>query len=133
MPALSDYPLRDARPAARNIAWYNKKHWYTGWTMHDDSLVQALRALGHPDRLRLLRLLDDVGQFPDNLVDPRAVGVCVNDLAAAAGLPQSTTSYHLGLLDRAGLLDITEHGQWRYVRPRGEALKRTAASVKALA
>ena len=70
--------------------------------------------------------------FPGNLVDVRAVGVCVNDLAKAAGLPQSTTSHHLGLLQKAGLLVITEHGQYRYARPDTAAFAGLGAGVSGL-
>lgn len=101
--------------------------------MNDDDLARTLKLLGHPDRVRLLRLLGEPGRFPSNLVDPRAVGVCVNDLATAAGLPQSTTSHHLGLMQKAGLLETTEHGPWRYVRPRRAAFGELGAAVAALA
>ncbi len=99
----------------------------------DDDLARTLKVLGHPDRVRLLRLLGEPARFPTNLVDPRVVGVCVNDLAAAAGLPQSTTSHHLGLLLKAGLLEATEHGPWRYVRPRTAAFQALAVALAGLA
>lgn len=99
----------------------------------DDDLARHLKLLGHPDRLMLLRLLGTPGAFPGNLVDTRAIGVCVNDLATAAGLPQSTTSHHLGLMQKAGLLETTEHGSWRYVRPRREAFADLAAALATLA
>jgi ArsR family transcriptional regulator len=99
----------------------------------DEQLARQLKVLGHPDRLALLRLLVTPGAFPGNLVDARAVGVCVNDLAAAAGLPQSTASYHLGLMQKAGLLVTAEHGQWRYVRPNGPAFDNLAAALAAFA
>jgi DNA-binding transcriptional ArsR family regulator len=85
-------------------------------------LARCLKVLGHPDRLRLLQLARTPSAFPDNLVDPLVVGVCVNDLARAAGLPQSTASRHLGLLHDEELVEITSHGQWRYVRPSDAAL-----------
>jgi DNA-binding transcriptional ArsR family regulator len=95
----------------------------------DTKLAQQLKVLGHPDRLHLLRLMGTPERFPGNLVDVRAVGVCVNDLAKAAELPQSTTSHHLSLLQKAGLLLIVEHGQWRYVRPDPAAFRRLGATV----
>jgi ArsR family transcriptional regulator len=99
----------------------------------DEILARRLKVLGHPDRLRLLRLLTQPERFPGNLVDPVRVGICVNDLAKAAGLPQSTTSHHLGLLQEAGLLVSTEHGSWRYIRPDGAAFAELGAAVKGLA
>lgn len=96
------------------------------------ALTRRLKALGHPDRLRLLRLMTDESSFPGNLVDVGSVGVCVNDLAKQAGLPQSTTSHHLGVMSKAGLLEVTDHGQWRYVRPRASALREVSASIDQL-
>ena len=95
----------------------------------DARLATQLKLLGHPDRLRLLRLMGQPERFPGNMVDVRVVGVCVNDLAKAAELPQSTTSHHLSLLGKAGLLITTEHGQWRYVRPDAAAFARLGGLV----
>ena len=94
-----------------------------------DERVTRLKALAHPDRLRLLELLDEPEHFPENLVDPRSVGVCVNDLAKAAELPQSTASHHLSILEKAGLLTTTRHGQWKYARPDAAALAELGAMV----
>ena len=98
----------------------------------DQELVRTLKALGHPGRLQLLRLLASPDRFPSNLVDPCSVGVCVNDLARAAELPQSTASHHLKLLEEAGLVVTTVHGSWHYVRIRTEAFERLGASIAAL-
>src|SRR4051794_37498907 len=89
----------------------------------DEALARALKTLGHPARIQLFRLLASPELFPSNLVDPRTIGVCVNDLAKAAGLPQSTASHHLTLLQEAGLLQTTEHGPWRYIRADAKALR----------
>lgn len=102
-------------------------------TTDDSRLANQLKVLGHPDRLRLLRLMGMPASFPGNLVDVLAVGVCVNDLAKAAALPQSTTSHHLGLLQKCGLLVITEHGQWRYARPDARAFAALGAGVSGIA
>lgn len=99
----------------------------------DGAVARQLKVLGHPDRLKLLRLLASPERFPGNLVDPRQVGICVNDLAKAAGLPQSTTSHHLGLLQEAGLLISTEHGPWRYIRANQDAFRQLAADLIGLA
>jgi ArsR family transcriptional regulator len=102
-------------------------------TPTDDTLANQLKVLGHPDRLKLLRLLAQPEKFPGNLVDARAIGICVNDLARASGLPQSTTSHHLSLLQKAGLLVSTEHGSWRYIRPDQANFRRLADLVAGLA
>lgn len=96
------------------------------------ALARQFKALGHPDRLKLLRLLSSPERFTCNLVDSRQVGICVNDLAKAAGLPQSTTSYQLGLLQAAGLVISTEHGPWRYIRANQEAFQYLASDLLGL-
>lgn len=100
--------------------------------LDDATRVKQLKSLAHPDRLRLLRLLSSPRLFPANLVDPRTIGICVNDLAKAATLPQSTTSYHLSLLQDAGLVTVTEHGQWRYTRIDTRALSDLCDMLSAL-
>ena len=97
-----------------------------------DSLLPVLKALAHPHRLALVALMQRPEQFPDNLVDPSTIGVCVNDLAKAAGLAQSTASYHLGALREAGLVEETPHGQWRYVRVRPDGFAGLADDIGAL-
>lgn len=96
-------------------------------------MTAGLKALAHPDRVALVHLMQATARFPDNLVSVREVGVCVNDLAREARMPQSTVSTHLATLARAGLLEVTRHGQWRYVRPDAAAFARLADAVKALA
>src|SRR5258708_4137087 len=95
----------------------------------DLDLIRSLKALGHPTRLQLIKLLATPELFKANLVDPRTVGVCVNDLARTAELPQSTTSHHLAVLEDAGLIVITKHGPWHYARPRRDAFKNLAAGI----
>ncbi|MBC7542314.1 MAG: helix-turn-helix transcriptional regulator [Candidatus Sericytochromatia bacterium] len=101
--------------------------------MTNVDLARALKVLGHPARLQLLQLLAEPDRFPQNMVDPKQVGVCVNDLAKATGLPQSTASHHLSLLHEAGLIVITEHGSWRYIRSDRVQFGTVAAAVSALA
>ncbi len=98
----------------------------------DEALARTLKVLGHPARLHLLRLLAEPERFPHNLVDPRQVGVCVNDLAKATGLPQSTVSHHLSLLHEAGLLVTTEHGSWRYIRANRDRFGDLASALTGL-
>lgn len=97
-----------------------------------DDRVTRLKALAHPDRLRLVELLGEHERFPDNLVDTREVGICVNDLAQAAGLPQSNASHHLGILEKAGVVTCTRHGQWKYARTTPEVFDELAAILRDL-
>ena len=57
----------------------------------DEELVEALRALGDPTRLRIVRALRDSER-------------CVRDVVAATGLGQSLVSHHLRVLTDARLV-----------------------------
>ncbi|GAA1319700.1 hypothetical protein GCM10009647_051540 [Streptomyces sanglieri] len=64
------------------------------------------KALGDPDRLRLL-----------SMIASRAGGeICVCDLTPAFELSQPTISHHLKQLKHAGLIDSERRGTWVYYR-----------------
>lgn len=58
----------------------------------DDNLAELAKALAHPARLRILRLL---------LATPGCIG---GDIVDAVGLAQSTVSEHLRILKSAGVI-----------------------------
>lgn len=58
----------------------------------DDHLAAIAKALGHPARIRILRLL---------LATPGCIG---GDIVDAVGLAQSTVSEHLRILKSAGVV-----------------------------
>jgi ArsR family transcriptional regulator, arsenate/arsenite/antimonite-responsive transcriptional repressor len=64
----------------------------------DATLAQLAKALGHPARIRILRLL-------------AARETCITgDVVAELPLAQSTVSEHLRILREAGLVQATPHG-----------------------
>jgi ArsR family transcriptional regulator, arsenate/arsenite/antimonite-responsive transcriptional repressor len=64
----------------------------------DTTLAQLAKALGHPARIRILRLL-------------AARETCITgDVVAELPLAQSTVSEHLRILREAGLVQATPHG-----------------------
>jgi len=71
------------------------------------------KAFADPTRLRLLGLLSG-GE------------VCVCDLMAVLGAPQSKVSQHLAFLRAAGLVVFRQEGKWRHY-----ALAKPAAKVHA--
>ena len=58
----------------------------------DDRIAELAKALGHPARLRILRLLQ---------ATPGCIG---GDIVEAVGLAQSTVSEHLRILKAAGII-----------------------------
>ena len=63
--------------------------------MHDEEFAAALRALGHPVRLNILRLLAESAQRD----------CCCTDLTQCLPLAQSTVSQHIKVLLDAGLVE----------------------------
>lgn len=66
-----------------------------------EPLVDLLKTLGHPARLRILALL-------------RGGEMCVCQINSVIGLAASTVSEHLTELRRAGLLVERKDGRWVY-------------------
>ena len=63
--------------------------------MQDFDFANALRALGHPVRLSILRIL----------ADKRREDCCCTDLTQCLPLAQSTVSQHIKVLLDAGLIE----------------------------
>ncbi len=66
-----------------------------------EPLVDLLKTLGHPARLRILALL-------------RGGELCVCQINSVIGLAASTVSEHLTELRRSGLLTERKDGRWVY-------------------
>ena len=65
-------------------------------------LAQTIKAISDPIRLRIVLLLQAEGEL------------CVCDLMAVLGLPQSTVSRHLAYLKRSCWVDIRRAGVWMH-------------------
>lgn len=65
------------------------------------NVVEILKALADDTRLRILHLIDQCG--PD---------ICVCDMVAVFGLPQSTISRHLMRMRHMGILTDSRDGMW---------------------
>jgi ArsR family transcriptional regulator len=69
--------------------------------MHDDDLAVILRALGHPARLTILRVV--AGQ-------QKKRECCCADVTESLPLAQSTVSQHIKVLLEAGLIERQPRG-----------------------
>jgi len=96
--ALSDRN-RAAEPVA--VVGHVTSALGNGGTMTAPYALAALAALGQPSRLAIFRAL--IRAEPD--------GIPAGQIAAAVGAPHNTTSSHLAILARAGLIQGTRDGR----------------------
>lgn len=87
--------------------------------MTDDELVDALKALAHPLRLRVMRALTAA---------ERSVG----QIEAAAGIGQPTLSQQLAVLRRAGLVTTRKEAKLVYYRIDATALAEAVVALGGL-
>ena len=72
--------------------WENLSPWFVR-----DTAARRLKALGHPDRLRIVEVLNRHPAF-------------VADIGTQLGLSPGTVSRHLRALHAAGILERSQHG-----------------------
>lgn len=90
--------------------------------MQDDDLANVMRALGHPVRLSILRIL--AGQRPGDC--------CCTDVTQCLPLAQSTVSQHIKVLLDAGLVERQPRGTRNCYSLRGDRIEAMGAACKGL-
>jgi ArsR family transcriptional regulator len=84
-------------------------------------LIKVMKALSDPNRVRIVKLLQQ-----------RALCVC--ELQAALAVSQPTVSKHLKLLEEAGLVSFRKEGQWvNYFLADGSSSPYAAALLEKMA
>jgi ArsR family transcriptional regulator len=83
------------------------------------SLDRALHAIADPTRRRILQALKE-GTKAKAAAGDRANGMgpslCAGDIEERIRLSQPTISHHMAILTKAGLVEATKQGQWRWYR-----------------
>lgn len=90
-----------------------------------EDLVELLKVLAHPMRLRILQWLRDPrGQFPveQGIADPDEYGICVSQIKDKANLAQSTISSFMRALERENLVTSTRVGKWTHYKRNEERI-----------
>ena len=82
-----------------------------------NSAVEALSALAHDTRLSVFRMLVKAG--PEGLI--------AGTIAQTANVPSSTMSHHLGILERAGLVESERESRLIHYRADYEGMRRLLA------
>lgn len=88
----------------------------------DERVVEKLRALADPSRMRIVEFLLE----PNGRHLARGDGVCGCDFETLLDLSQPTVSHHLKSLVNAGLLRAQKRGRWTYYEIEPEAFQSLA-------
>jgi ArsR family transcriptional regulator len=95
------------------------------------SLDRALHAIADPTRRRILLVLKEGGE--SKTPAPRhlhASCLCGGDIEARIHLSQPTISHHMAILTKAGLVEATKHGQWRWYRRNNKAIRQVVRMLR---
>ena len=90
----------------------------------ESSLDRALHAISDPTRRRILQVLKG-GETEAKEQRPVAGGprLCAGDIEERIHLSQPTISHHMAILTKAGLVEVTKKGQWRWYRRNEKAIR----------
>ena len=96
----------------------------------DALLDRALHAIADPTRRRILRTLKEGGA--EAKAGKRKTGPCLcgGDIEERIRLSQPTISHHMAILTRAGLVEATKEGQWRWYRRNEKAIRQVVKSLR---
>jgi DNA-binding transcriptional ArsR family regulator len=90
------------------------------------SLDRALHAIADPTRRRILQALKQ-GEAEAKATGHKAGAMgpclCAGDIEERVRLSQPTISHHMAILTRAGLVEATKKGQWRWYRRKERAIR----------
>ncbi|HME36171.1 MAG TPA: metalloregulator ArsR/SmtB family transcription factor [Candidatus Sulfotelmatobacter sp.] len=95
------------------------------------SLDRALHAIADPTRRRILQALRE-GEADAKLQKGGEAGhsLCAGDIEERVRLSQPTISHHMAILSKAGLVEATKKGQWRWYRRNEKAIRLMAKMLR---
>ena len=99
------------------------------------AVIDALKFLAHPVRLRILQWLRDPrAEFPieQGIADPDEYGVCIKQITDKVGLAQSTVSAFMRALEREGLVTSTRIGKWTHYKRNEKRIAEIRSQVTTL-
>src|SRR5437763_2964867 len=94
-------------------------------TLNEQQLMDALKAISDPTRLKILHLLKQKGCCSIG----KEVGLCACDIEGQVKLSQPTISHHMAILKKAGLIHAEKHGLWRWYRRNEKSVKELAQAM----
>jgi DNA-binding transcriptional ArsR family regulator len=101
-------------------------------SVEDPSLDRALHAIADPTRRRILRALKE------GMAAAKAAGkgagtracLCAGEIEQRVQLSQPTISHHMAILTKAGLVEATKQGQWRWYRRNEKAIRQMVKRLR---
>ena len=97
---------------------------------HATSLDRTLHAIADPTRRRILRALKET--TATRKTDRLGSCLCAGDIEEQMQLSQPTISHHMAILTKAGLVEATKQGQWRWYRRNEKAIRAIVRVLRAM-
>ena len=95
-------------------------------TTHDQSFTRLLHAIADPTRRKILQALKAKGACSLG----KETGLCACDIEERVKVSQPTISHHMGILQKAGLIETQKQGQWRWYRRDEAAIREFAKTLR---
>jgi DNA-binding transcriptional ArsR family regulator len=98
----------------------------------DASLDRALHAIADPTRRRILQVLRERRSETKSAAEKPAHGPCLcgGEIEERIRLSQPTVSHHMSILMKAGLVEATKEGQWRWYRRNEKAIRAVVKTLR---
>jgi DNA-binding transcriptional ArsR family regulator len=97
----------------------------------DAALDRTLHAIADPTRRRILHALKDgAAKSSSRTADGHGPCLCAGDIELRVQLSQPTISHHMAILTRAGLVEATKQGQWRWYRRNEKAIRQMLKTLR---
>jgi DNA-binding transcriptional ArsR family regulator len=98
----------------------------------DDSLLdRTLHAIADPTRRRILHALKEEARASGKTGEGHGPRLCAGDIEERVHLSQPTISHHMAILTKAGLVEATKQGQWRWYRRNDKAIRQVVKKLRA--
>jgi DNA-binding transcriptional ArsR family regulator len=99
----------------------------------DASLDRALHAIADPTRRRILQALKEgavAAKEGGKSVAGTGGCLCAGDVEERVHLSQPTISHHMAILTKAGLVEATKQGQWRWYRRNEKVIRQMVKMLR---
>jgi DNA-binding transcriptional ArsR family regulator len=99
---------------------------------NDSSLDRALHAIADPTRRRILHVLKESALMARRAgkTSDHDRSLCAGDIEQRIELSQPTVSHHMAILTKAGLVESTKQGQWRWYRRNEKAIRSVIKTLR---